>query len=51
MIPLTIKINDLDNVAVVANANGLPAGTRLNSGLILKQDIPQAHKVALIDIQ
>lgn len=36
-----------DNVAVVANDGGLPAGTELSSGLILIEKIPQGHKVAL----
>ncbi len=35
-----------DNVAVVANDGGLPAGTVVD-GLVLAQAVPQAHKVAL----
>jgi galactarate dehydratase len=39
-----------DNVAIVANDGGLPAGTRLVDGLILRDQVPQGHKVALRDI-
>jgi hypothetical protein len=39
-----------DNVAIVANDGGLPAGTVLPSGLTLLDKVPQAHKVALVDI-
>jgi galactarate dehydratase len=39
-----------DNVAIVANDGGLNAGTTLPSGLVLKDRVPQGHKVALQDI-
>jgi galactarate dehydratase len=44
-----------DNVAIVANDGGLPAGTRLpddvpGAGLVLLDKVPQGHKVALRDI-
>jgi galactarate dehydratase len=39
-----------DNVAIVGNEGGLPAGTALPGGLVLRDRIPQAHKVALVDI-
>jgi galactarate dehydratase len=39
-----------DNVAIVGNEGGLPAGTALPGGPILRQAVPQAHKVALQDI-
>lgn len=45
--PQYIRINARDNVAVVVNEGGLPAGTRFASGLELREDIPEAHKVAL----
>ena len=48
--PLTIRMHERDNVAVVANDGGLPAGTRLPSGLELREKVPQAHKVALVDL-
>ena len=47
---LTIRMNDLDNVAIVANDNGLPAGTVLSTGQILRDQVPQGHKVALVDL-
>jgi len=48
--PLTIRMNEADNVAIVANDGGLPAGTVLPSGLVLRDKVPQGHKVALVDI-
>lgn len=48
--PLTIRMHEDDNVAIVANDGGLPAGTVLPSGLVLLDKVPQAHKVALVDI-
>lgn len=39
-----------DNVAIVANDGGLPAGTVMPGGLVLIDKVPQAHKVALVDI-
>src|SRR3546814_18078796 len=48
--PLTIKMHDHDNVAIVANDGGLAAGTRLPSGLLLRDRVPQGHKAALQDL-
>jgi galactarate dehydratase len=48
--PLYIRMHDADNVAIVANDGGLPAGTALDSGLTLRDKVPQGHKVALTDI-
>ena len=50
MRPLTIRMHASDNVAIVANLGGLPAGTVLEQGLTLKDPVPQGHKVALHDI-
>ena len=50
MKPLLIRMNDRDNVAIVANDGGLPAGTVLPSGLTLVDKVPQGHKVALVDL-
>jgi len=50
MVPLTISMHERDNVAIVANDGGLPAGTTLSSGLVLKEHVPQGHKVALVDL-
>src|SRR5215469_14428818 len=49
-VPLTIRMHDRDNVAIVANDGGLPAGTVFPSGLTLREHVPQGHKVALVDL-
>jgi len=49
-LPHTIRMHDHDNVAIVANDGGLPAGTELPDGLVLKEHVPQGHKVALVDL-
>ena len=54
-IPLTIRMHADDNVAIVANDGGLPAGTLLpagvpGAGITLRDKVPQGHKVALADI-
>ena len=49
-LPLAITMHAADNVAIIANDGGLPAGTVLPSGLTLRDAVPQAHKVALVDI-
>ena len=43
-------MHESDNVAIVANDGGLPAGTVFSCGLVLCDKVPQAHKVALVDI-
>jgi len=48
--PHTIRMHERDNVAIVANDGGLPAGSVLPSGLVLRERVPQGHKVALVDI-
>ena len=53
--PLTIRMHAADNVAIVANDGGLPAGSRLpegvpGAGLRLLDKVPQGHKVSLEDI-
>ena len=48
--PLIIRMHMADNVAIVANDGGLPAGTALPDGLVLIDKVPQGHKVALTDI-
>jgi galactarate dehydratase len=47
---LTIRMHEIDNVAIVANDGGLAAGTVLPSGLALVDRVPQGHKVALTDL-
>ncbi len=48
---LLIRANARDNVAIVVNEGGLPAGTVLESGLVLREAVPEAHKVALADLE
>ena len=48
--PLTIRMHAADNVAIVANDGGLPAGSVLPDGLTLVDRVPQGHKVALVAI-
>ena len=45
--PLCIQVHPHDNVAIIANEGGLPAGTQLDNGPALLDVIPEAHKVAL----
>jgi galactarate dehydratase len=48
--PITIRMHDADNVAIVANDGGLPPGAVLAGGLVLVDRVPQGHKVALADL-
>ena len=50
MHPHTILMNANDNVAIVANDGGLPMGAVLSNGVVLRDKVPQGHKVALVDI-
>jgi galactarate dehydratase len=49
--PLYIRVHERDNVGIIVNPDGLPAGTRFPDGLTLSEHIPQAHKVALRDLE
>lgn len=48
--PRRIQVSPKDNVAIVVNALGLPAGTKFPDGLVLNQFVPQGHKMALADV-
>lgn len=50
-IPLYIKIEQADNVAIVGNAGGLPEGTVFSGSFTLLEYVPQGHKVALTDLK
>lgn len=50
MHPLVIRMNDRDNVAIIANHGGLKTGTELPGGPTLLEYIPQGHKVSLVDL-
>ncbi len=49
-LPHHIVMDGRDNVAIIANDGGLPAGTRLSCGVVLVDRVPQGHKVALVDL-
>lgn len=48
--PHFVQVHPSDNVAIVVNEGGLPAGTVFESGLVLAESVPEAHKVALTNI-
>jgi galactarate dehydratase len=48
--PRVLVVHPLDNVAVVVNEGGLPAGAIVCGDLVLGEQIPEAHKVALVDL-
>jgi galactarate dehydratase len=48
--PRYVRMHDNDNVAIVVNDGGLPAGTTFPCGLVLTGHVPQGHKLALQDI-
>lgn len=48
--PRYIRLHTSDNVAIIVNDIGLPAGTKFDCGLELRNFVPQGHKVALSDI-
>ena len=48
---LYVKVHPDDNVAIVVNEGGLPAGARFDSGLTLVEHVPEAHKIALTDLR
>ncbi|GAC1416602.1 MAG: galactarate dehydratase [Acidobacteriaceae bacterium] len=50
MNPLYVQVDPRDNVAIVVNEGGLRASTRFPSGLVLREDIPEAHKLSLREI-
>jgi len=50
MQPLYVRVYERDNVAIVANAEGLPAGARFPDGLVLAEAVPQSQKIALREL-
>jgi len=48
--PHRIHMHAADNVAIVANDGGLKAGAAFADGLVLVDNVPQGHKVALADL-
>lgn len=50
MKPHYVQVRSEDNVAIVVNPEGLPAGTTFDSGLSLGEFVPHANKAALVNI-
>lgn len=48
--PLYIRVHPNDNVAIVVNDGGLGEGATFSDGLVLRERVPQGHKVALRDL-
>ena len=48
--PRRIQVSPADNVAIVVNHLGVPAGTAFDDGLVLNHFVPNGHKIALADI-
>jgi galactarate dehydratase len=48
--PRWIRMHEADNVAIVANDGGLAEGAVFADGLVLRERVPQGHKVALVDL-
>lgn len=48
--PLYIRMHANDNVAIVVNDGGLPAGTEFPGEFVLQDRVPQGHKIALVDL-
>src|SRR5471032_543803 len=49
-VPLYIRVHPQDNVAIVVNDGGLGEGAVFADGLVLRERVPQGHKVALADL-
>lgn len=47
---LPIRVHPRDNVAIVVNDGGLAEGAVFPDGLVLRERVPQGHKVALVDL-
>ncbi|MBI3209692.1 MAG: galactarate dehydratase [Candidatus Solibacter usitatus] len=45
-----VKVHPSDNVAIIVNTEGVPAGAMFAGGLSARESIPQSHKVALAAI-
>ena len=48
--PLYIRMHANDNVAIVVNDGGLSAGTEFPGEFVLKNRVPQGHKISLVDL-
>jgi galactarate dehydratase len=50
-VPIYIKVNGQDNVAIIVNSGGVKEGNKFSCGLESVEFIPQGHKVALVDLE
>ena len=48
---IVIQTTTQDNVGIVANPSGLKKGAVVSGGIVLQEDIPMAHKVALTSFE
>jgi galactarate dehydratase len=48
--PLYVQVHPRDNVAIIVNPDGVPAGASFPSGLTAREAVPQAHKITLCEI-
>ncbi len=48
---IVIQTTPTDNVAIVANPQGLKQGALVLNGVVIREDIPMGHKVALQNLQ
>lgn len=51
MAPLYLRVDRSDNVAVIVDPDGVLPGYAGSSGLIIREKIPQSHKIALFDLE
>jgi len=49
--PIYIQIKPEDNVAIIVSEGGILKGTKVSKDITALQDIPQAHKIVLKDIE
>jgi galactarate dehydratase len=49
--PRRIRMHESDNVAIVVNDGGLDAGAKFADGLVVRDRVPQGHKIALRDVK
>ncbi|NPC58175.1 galactarate dehydratase [Caenimonas soli] len=49
--PRRIRMHKADNVAIVVNDAGLDSGAKFADGLVVRDRVPQGHKIALRDLK
>ncbi len=49
--PLWIKVHEDDNVVIAVRDEGIVKGTSINDRVTALEDIPQAHKINLVDLR